>query len=132
MEQPLAEYGHAPSISDTLRQAVDTRHWEADRLAQATALPVETVRRHLQGEVQPSAEDLTKYSAALGLSPERLLADAAVEGSGDARSEKRASLLAIQRLLANAWDSTTDAEREQVLRLAEQIHETVKVRAVPD
>lgn len=132
MEQPLAEYGHAPSISDTLQKAVDTRHWEADRLAHVTALPVETVRQHLQGELQPTAEHLSKYSAALGLSRERLLADAAVEGSGDARSEKSASLLAVQRLLAEVWDRTTDVEREQILCLVEQLHETVQARTVPN
>lgn len=129
MEHHLAEYGHAEGISDKLQQALETRHWPPDTLAQATALPISTVNQHLEGSLEPTAEDLEKYSAALGLSMERLLAAAAVQHQGDARVQKRASLLAIQQLLTEVWDETTAEEREDVLQYVESLSRSVQARS---
>ncbi len=99
LEYQHTDYRHDQAVCVELQQAVRNRHWSPERLAQATALPVERVLKHLGGELEPSTDELARYSAALGLSREKLLVKAALEGADSVRTDRRASLLAVQELL---------------------------------
>ncbi|MDP9353544.1 MAG: hypothetical protein M3P51_18645 [Chloroflexota bacterium] len=121
MEYQSTDYGHDESVCEELRHAVGVRHWPPERLAEATSIPPERVERHLDGQEEPRVEELTRYSAALGMSPERLKARAAKEGVGDAREDPAASLPAAKQLLEEAWAGATHAERERLLEHLERL-----------
>ncbi len=121
VEYQSTDYGHDESLCEELRHAVGVSHWPPERLAEATSILPERVDRHLEGEEAPRAEKLTRYSAALGLSPERLKARAAKQGVGDAREDPAASLLAARQLLEEAWVGATHAERERLLEHLERL-----------
>ncbi len=121
VEYQSTDYEGDETIIEELRHAVEVRHWPPERLAEATSIPPERVERHLEGREEPRAEELTRYSAALGLSSERLKARAAKEGVGDAREDRAASLLAARQLLQEAWMGATYEEREQLLEHLERL-----------
>ena len=128
MEYQHTDYGHDQAVCVELRHAVRNRHWSPEKLAQATALPVERVLKHLRGELEPSTDELARYSAALGLSREKLLAKAALEGADSVRTDTRASLLAVQELLGEIWGEATGEEREQMLGYVQQLGEQIQQR----
>ncbi len=128
MEYQHTDYRHDQAVCVELQQAVRNRHWSPERLAQATALPAHTVLKHLGGELEPSADELLRYCAALGLSRERLLAKAALGGVQRVRTDRRASLLAVQELLSEIWGEATGEEREQMLGYVQQLGEHIQQR----
>ncbi len=121
MEYQDTDYGREETVSEELRHAAEVRHWPPEKLAEATSLPEERVTGHLEGQETPSPQELTRYSAALGLSSERLLARAVKEGLEEARKDEGAALLAAKALLEEAWGKATPQEREQLLEQLERL-----------
>lgn len=115
MEYKDTNYDGDPTVADELRHATRVRHATPEALAEATALPADQVNRHLAGEAVPSPPEITRYSAALGLSEEKLLTKCGLDGKAAAERDQSAVLAAVHRLLDDVWPSAPVEEREQII-----------------
>lgn len=116
MEYKDTNYDGDGTVAEELQHALRVRHATPEGLAEATALPAERVSKHLKGEDAPAPAEISRYSAALGLSSEKLLTKAGVDERAASESDQQAVRRAVHALLDEAWDGAGPEERYHLVK----------------